>query len=72
MGTWTAGNDWSANVVGRRATRPTAACLCVVVVAKSMTSASAKWREFYNLIRQWYNLTKHAGQLPEAAEKIIN
>ena len=28
--------------------------------------------EFYNLIRQWYNLAKHAGQLPEAAEKMLN
>ena len=28
--------------------------------------------EFYNLIRQWYNPTKHAGQLPEAAEKMLN
>ncbi|POM77368.1 Hypothetical protein PHPALM_5256 [Phytophthora palmivora] len=26
--------------------------------------------EFYNLIRQWYNPTKHAGMLPETAEKI--
>ena len=26
---------------------------------------------FYNLIRQWYNPTKHAGQLPEAAEKML-
>ncbi|CAI5725205.1 unnamed protein product [Peronospora effusa] len=28
--------------------------------------------ELYNLIRQWYNPTKHAGQLPEAAEKMLN
>ncbi|CAI5716897.1 unnamed protein product [Peronospora effusa] len=28
--------------------------------------------EFYDLIRQWYNPTKHAGQLPEAAEKMLN
>jgi len=27
---------------------------------------------FYNMIRQWYNPTKHAGQLPEAAEKMLN
>ncbi|POM76567.1 Reverse transcriptase [Phytophthora palmivora] len=27
--------------------------------------------EFYNLIRQWYNPTKHTGMLPETAEKII-
>ncbi|KAG6591054.1 reverse transcriptase [Phytophthora cinnamomi] len=26
--------------------------------------------EFYNWIRQWYNPTKHAGMLPEKAEKI--
>ncbi|POM69835.1 LOW QUALITY PROTEIN: Hypothetical protein PHPALM_13843 [Phytophthora palmivora] len=26
--------------------------------------------EFYNLIRQWYNSTKHAGMLPETAKKI--
>ncbi|POM76894.1 Eukaryotic/viral aspartic protease, active site, partial [Phytophthora palmivora] len=26
--------------------------------------------EFYNLIRQWYNPTKHAGMLPETAEEI--
>lgn len=25
--------------------------------------------EFYNLIRQWYNPTKHAGMLPETAER---
>jgi hypothetical protein len=28
--------------------------------------------EFYNLIRQWYNPTKHPGLLPEAAEKMLN
>ena len=28
--------------------------------------------EFYNLICQWYNPNKHAGQLPEAAEKMLN
>ncbi|POM59880.1 hypothetical protein PHPALM_31327 [Phytophthora palmivora] len=28
--------------------------------------------EFYNLIRQWYNPTKHAGMLPETAEKMLN
>ncbi|POM78943.1 Reverse transcriptase [Phytophthora palmivora] len=26
--------------------------------------------EFYNLIRQWFNPAKHAGMLPESAEKI--
>ncbi|POM81103.1 Hypothetical protein PHPALM_970 [Phytophthora palmivora] len=28
--------------------------------------------EFYNLIRQWYNPTKHAGMLPKTAEKMLN
>uniref|UniRef100_A0AAV1TZA4 Metal-binding protein n=1 Tax=Peronospora matthiolae TaxID=2874970 RepID=A0AAV1TZA4_9STRA len=28
--------------------------------------------EFYNMIRQWYVLTKHAGMLPEKAEKMLN
>ncbi|GMF19285.1 unnamed protein product [Phytophthora fragariaefolia] len=28
--------------------------------------------EFYNLIRQWYNPTKHGGMLPESAEKMLN
>lgn len=28
--------------------------------------------ESFNLIHQWYNPTKHAGQLPEAAEKMLN
>ncbi|KAG6606579.1 Eukaryotic/viral aspartic protease, active site [Phytophthora cinnamomi] len=28
--------------------------------------------EFYNWIRQWYNPTKHAGMLPEKAEKMLN
>ncbi|POM70007.1 Hypothetical protein PHPALM_13641 [Phytophthora palmivora] len=26
--------------------------------------------EFYNLIRQWYNPTKHTNMLPQTAEKI--
>jgi hypothetical protein len=28
--------------------------------------------EFYNMIRQWYNPTKHAGMLPPNAEKMLN
>ncbi|GMF41604.1 unnamed protein product [Phytophthora fragariaefolia] len=28
--------------------------------------------EFYNMIRQWYNPTKHAGMLPVNAEKMLN
>ncbi|GMF23751.1 unnamed protein product [Phytophthora fragariaefolia] len=28
--------------------------------------------EFYNLIRQWYNPTKHGGTLPESSEKMLN
>jgi hypothetical protein len=28
--------------------------------------------EFYNLIRQWYNPTQHAGMLPSNAEKMLN
>ncbi|POM65348.1 Hypothetical protein PHPALM_18949 [Phytophthora palmivora] len=29
-------------------------------------------KDFYKLIRQWYNPTKHAGMLPETAEKMLN
>uniref|UniRef100_A0AAV1TVT6 Uncharacterized protein n=1 Tax=Peronospora matthiolae TaxID=2874970 RepID=A0AAV1TVT6_9STRA len=28
--------------------------------------------EFYNMIRQWYVPNKHAGMLPEKAEKMLN
>ncbi|CAH0522646.1 unnamed protein product [Peronospora belbahrii] len=28
--------------------------------------------EFYNLIRHWYNPTKHAGMLPEKVEQMLN
>ena len=27
--------------------------------------------QFYNIIRQWYVSSKHAGMLPEQAEKIL-
>ncbi|EGZ25057.1 hypothetical protein PHYSODRAFT_326125 [Phytophthora sojae] len=33
---------------------------------------SCPMEEFYNLIRQWYNPTKHGGMLPESAEKMLN
>ncbi|ETO77917.1 hypothetical protein F444_06965 [Phytophthora nicotianae P1976] len=29
-------------------------------------------KEFYNLIRQWYDPAKHEGVLPESAEKMLN
>ncbi|KAE9010499.1 hypothetical protein PR002_g15330 [Phytophthora rubi] len=28
--------------------------------------------EFYNQIRQWFDPVKHAGMLPEMAEKMLN
>jgi hypothetical protein len=28
--------------------------------------------DFYNMIRQWFNPTKHAGLLPTSAEEILN
>ena len=32
---------------------------------------SARWK-LYNMIRQWYAPTKHAGMLTEQAEKMLN
>ncbi|GMF63959.1 unnamed protein product [Phytophthora fragariaefolia] len=35
-------------------------------------SGECPMEEFYNLIRQWYNPTKHVGMLPAGAEKLLN
>ncbi|CAI5701235.1 unnamed protein product [Peronospora effusa] len=46
MEIWTVGSDSFVSAVKRRFTQPTTACLCVAVVARFMTSASARWKNF--------------------------
>uniref|UniRef100_H3H647 Retrotransposon gag domain-containing protein n=1 Tax=Phytophthora ramorum TaxID=164328 RepID=H3H647_PHYRM len=52
---------------------PTDRCLFVCKACGEIHGAGeCPMEEFYNLIRQWYNPTKHGGMLPQAAEKMLN
>ena len=52
---------------------PTDRCLFVCKgCGETHESGKCPMEEFYNLIRQWYNPTKHAGMLPEKVEKMLN
>ncbi|GMF56493.1 unnamed protein product [Phytophthora fragariaefolia] len=52
---------------------PSDRCLAVCRTCGEIHEAGkCPMEEFYNLIRQWYNPTKHGGMLPESAEKILN
>ncbi|EGZ05295.1 hypothetical protein PHYSODRAFT_534315, partial [Phytophthora sojae] len=52
---------------------PSDRCLFVYkACGKIHDEGSCPMEEFYNLIRQWYNPTKHGGMLPESAEKMLN
>ena len=52
---------------------PTDRCLFVCKgCGEAHEAGKCQMEEFYNLIRQWYNPAKHAGMLPEKAEKMIN
>uniref|UniRef100_H3H6F8 Retrotransposon gag domain-containing protein n=1 Tax=Phytophthora ramorum TaxID=164328 RepID=H3H6F8_PHYRM len=52
---------------------PTDRCLFVCKACGEVHGAGeCPMEEFYNLIRQWYNPTKHGGMLPQASEKMLN
>ncbi|KAE9268001.1 hypothetical protein PR003_g31591 [Phytophthora rubi] len=52
---------------------PSDRCLFVCKACGEIHEAGkCPMEEFYNLIRQWYNPTKHGGMLPESVEKMLN
>ncbi|KAE9177643.1 hypothetical protein PF004_g25716 [Phytophthora fragariae] len=52
---------------------PSDRCLFVCKACREIHEAGkCPMEEFYNLIRQWYNPTKHGGMLPESVEKMLN
>ncbi|KAE9298268.1 hypothetical protein PF008_g23539 [Phytophthora fragariae] len=52
---------------------PSDRCLFVCKACGEIHDAgTGPMEEFYNLIRQWYNPTKHGGMLPESVEKMLN
>uniref|UniRef100_H3GY21 Retrotransposon gag domain-containing protein n=1 Tax=Phytophthora ramorum TaxID=164328 RepID=H3GY21_PHYRM len=52
---------------------PTDRCLFICKACGEIHGAGeCPMEEFYNLIRQWYNPTKHGGMLSQAAEKMLN
>ncbi|POM78933.1 Reverse transcriptase [Phytophthora palmivora] len=57
--------------VARSKGHPSDRCLFICKACGDIYEAEkCTMEEFYNLIRQWHNPTKHAGMLPETAEKI--
>ena len=52
---------------------PAEKCYYVCSVCKDVhEEGKCPMEQFYNMIRQWYVPTKHAGMLPEQAEKMLN
>ena len=52
---------------------PANKCYYVCSVCKNIHDEGiCQIEQFYNMIRQWYVPTKHAGMLPEQAEKMLN
>uniref|UniRef100_A0AAV1TX91 Uncharacterized protein n=1 Tax=Peronospora matthiolae TaxID=2874970 RepID=A0AAV1TX91_9STRA len=71
MKIWIAGDDSRVTAVGKGVNQRIVVC-CVLGCGEAHEAGKCQMEEFCNLIRQKYSPTKHAGMLPEKAEKMRN